>query len=247
MRPYDVSELEAYVDGELDAVRRAELAAWLSRNPDAQAVAETLRYQNAGLHAVFEKLLHRPVPPRLLSSLDQASSGRRARLGHLPLIWVVAGGLLLVAAALIGWLANDYSFGQRSQDDQLAAHLEEMQEAAAFCDFSGPWPGRGLEPGPAPGADSASLQVLLAEEGSSALPGIESKLRLVEARVLPGESGLSAVLFFTNDAGSQVSLFIQRRGSEEELSPRLVEREGVSYFIWSDGPLSCTLVAPDTV
>ena len=241
MRPYDVSELEAYVDGELDAVRRAELAAWLSRNPDAQAVAETLRYQNAGLHAVFGKLLHKPVPERLRTPLARPRSRNDARVGHLPLIWVVAGGLLLFASALIGWLAHGYSFGRPAQDDQLAAHLEQMQEAAAFCTLP-----EDLAEGLGGAADS--FLISLAEDAPlGPAAAADRRLRLVEARVLPGQEGLSAVFSFADETGSHLSLYIQRSELEEEQAPRLVERDGISYFLWSEGPLTCTLVAPATI
>lgn len=235
MRPYDVSELEAYVDGELDAVRRAELAAWLARHPEAQAVAETLRYQNAGLHAIFGKLLHQPVPPRLRAALHREPSESAKRLGHLPLIWVVAGGLLLVASALIGWLAHGYSFGRSMHEDQLAAFVESMQEATTFCDVA-----------EESGGDNGFLisqeeeHPLLQAEGASGL-------RLLEARMLSGKKGLSTVLLFSDEQGRHISLFIQSRDLEEEQAPQLIEEDGINYFLWSDGPLSCTLVSPASV
>jgi len=143
MRRYDESELEAYVDGELDAVRCAELAAWLSRNPEAQALAETLRYQNAGLHAVFDSLLGAPVPSRLLARLG--GPRRKRRLGHIPLMWLVTGGLLLVASALMGWLAHGYSLSGQALGEKREAQLRLLEQAGFFCNLPDDF---NLEPGP---------------------------------------------------------------------------------------------------
>ncbi|MDP2785399.1 MAG: hypothetical protein Q8O38_12520 [Sulfurimicrobium sp.] len=50
-------DLHAYVDGQLDAARRAEVEDWLAANPDEQARMADLQKQNAMLHALFNPVL----------------------------------------------------------------------------------------------------------------------------------------------------------------------------------------------
>ena len=53
-RPVDEDELQAYVDGLLDAKRRSEVEAYLATDPEEVERVEAYRLQNIGLHAMFD-------------------------------------------------------------------------------------------------------------------------------------------------------------------------------------------------
>jgi anti-sigma factor RsiW len=60
-------DLQALVDGELKAQKRAAISALLAKSPADQAKVETWQQQNLLLRAAFAPVTHEPVPPRLSS------------------------------------------------------------------------------------------------------------------------------------------------------------------------------------
>ena len=52
------SELNALVDGELDPARQAEIEISLAEDPDSARRVARYRSQNAGLHALYDDILH---------------------------------------------------------------------------------------------------------------------------------------------------------------------------------------------
>ena len=58
-------ELNAYVDGALGPRQAMEIAACLAVEPGEAARAEAFRAQRDALHAIFDHVLHQPIPERL--------------------------------------------------------------------------------------------------------------------------------------------------------------------------------------
>ena len=105
-RQIDESELHALVDGELDPARQAEVEAWLSENPEAAGRVARYRAQNAGLHALFDDVLH----ARVLDGRNVVGDGR--------------GGVLCVAVAkgLCVLRIDGGEAGLVFLDERLAGH-----------------------------------------------------------------------------------------------------------------------------
>lgn len=238
-RHYDASELEAYVDGELDAVRSAELAAWLSRHPDAQGVAEVLRYQRAGLHALFDGLLRQPVPPRLLAMLRRREGGSLRRLMQpAQLAWVLAGALLVALSAVLGWFAHGYALGQQAHEQRLQAFLAQVQSAHALYAM--------VERGET--MDQARLDTILDSvterlEGTIRTPQDEERYHLLDGRLIPTAGGAAAHFLFADPEDRRISLYVGS-GWGTELTDTVEQRDGLTYYYWSDGPLTYALAAP---
>ena len=56
------TELNAYLDGELDAEARVEVEKWLADNPDEAARLEALRGDRDALAGIHTDILQDPVP-----------------------------------------------------------------------------------------------------------------------------------------------------------------------------------------
>ena len=56
------AELDAYLDGELDAEARLAVEAWLVDNPDEAARLEALRGDRDALAGIHADILQEPVP-----------------------------------------------------------------------------------------------------------------------------------------------------------------------------------------
>ncbi|MQA23842.1 anti-sigma factor family protein, partial [Rugamonas rivuli] len=66
--PVTEAELQAWVDGRLPPERRGAVDAHLAQHPADMDRLQAYRSQNAALHALFDPLLARPVPPAMAAS-----------------------------------------------------------------------------------------------------------------------------------------------------------------------------------
>lgn len=69
--PLTEGELGEYLDGEMDAGRRAALDGRLDANPDQRAEVERIRLAEAELMVCLDAMLDEPVPDRLLALLEE--------------------------------------------------------------------------------------------------------------------------------------------------------------------------------
>jgi anti-sigma factor RsiW len=98
MNPIEDSELHAFLDGELDSARAAEVEAYLVAHPDASARIAEFREQKEALHAFFDAVVAEPVPARLLERRAGFPAMRYAAV----LAWLIVGAV--VGWALRGWV-----------------------------------------------------------------------------------------------------------------------------------------------
>jgi anti-sigma factor RsiW len=94
------SELNALIDGELDAARQAEIEAWLAEDPETAQRVARYRAQNAGLHALYDDILHEEIPPRIAAAFESR------RTGVPPWAAMAAAIALFVIGAAGGWVAR---------------------------------------------------------------------------------------------------------------------------------------------
>ena len=116
---YDDEILMAYVDGELDAKQRAEIAAAVEKDPALARRVEQHRALGARVGGAFEKVLNQPVPEQLMraargaAALEPAAArgnvlqfpARAARAPAAPWRareWVAMAASLMLGA-LISW------------------------------------------------------------------------------------------------------------------------------------------------
>ena len=80
-------DLHAYVDGELEPARRAQVERFLAARPEVAEQIEAWRRQNEALAALYGSIVDEPVPPRRSSAWrsvspaagSAAATGRRTR------------------------------------------------------------------------------------------------------------------------------------------------------------------------
>jgi anti-sigma factor RsiW len=116
-RPDDFSdsELSAWLDGELDPERHAQIDAWLREHPERAALARLWAADRDALRARLDPVLGEPVPPALLHQVLQHRPHPR---------WAQAAGAagLVVAGALVG-AAGMWQW----QDQRVAATIAAAQ------------------------------------------------------------------------------------------------------------------------
>lgn len=76
--------LQAWLDGEADAEQRAEAEAWLSEDPAARALLQSLQAVDALLREAVDGPLREPVPAALLARVEATLAGQVTRLPPRP-------------------------------------------------------------------------------------------------------------------------------------------------------------------
>lgn len=128
MNERDGMRLMEYLDGRLDAGERAEVEAWLARDPEARRLAA----QHRDLWAELAALPQAPVEASeefRSATLRRAEDERRAPV--LPLrartLSALAASLLLAVAGWAWWSAQDQA-ARDASDRELIGHLHVLQE-----------------------------------------------------------------------------------------------------------------------
>jgi anti-sigma factor RsiW len=218
--PIGEADLHAYVDGQLDAARRAQVDAHLAENADAARLVRQLRAQIEELHLAYDPVLNEPLPPRLtaLSPRPWLAPG------------LAAGIAGLACGAAAGWFGHaamqppplaGTGFAQRA----LAAHVLYVAEQR--------------HPVEVPAAQEAHLVAWLSKRLDAPIkaPNLQAHgFSLLGGRLLPGERGPLAQLMYESDGGERLTLTVKNsRGESEQTGFNLQERNGASAFYWIDG------------
>jgi hypothetical protein len=150
MTKLDEETLMAYVDGELDPRRAAEVEALLAEDAEARATMQILRNSAALVRGAFDPILREPVPARLLAAVNAPALGkvsdiRLARRSALARIfpqtaWARAAAVALLVGAGAGYLTARWPSGMlepsalvATVDPLLNEALETTPSGALFA------------------------------------------------------------------------------------------------------------------
>lgn len=220
--------LHAYVDGQLDAARRAEVEDWLAENPDEQARMADLQKQNAMLHALFDPVLTEPVP--LAMQRKAPSRWKMPQLRFAAAVgWMVLGGA-------IGWAIHGKDAGKS------VAPLALAQQAAIAHVVYTP---EVLHPVEVGAAQEAHLVKWLSKRLGAEVkaPQLGSVgYELVGGRLLPSNSGPAAQFMYQDARGQRLTLYVRTDAKEQrETAFRYAQEGKVGVFYWLDGSLGYAL------
>jgi anti-sigma factor RsiW len=236
------AELHAYVDGRLDAARRAAVEERLAGDPEAALRVQAWRAQREALKALHADVLDEAIPEHLLHAADQLQHRKR----HLAQ-WTRWGGMaaaVLVAFGLgwggrMQWEASGFSPNARPV---LAfAHQAAVAHAVYMPEVRHP-----VE------VDATQQQHLvqwLSKRLNRPLkvPNLTSAgYELVGGRLLPGDGGARAQFMYQNAAGERVTLYLgaidgARQKGLDETAFRFSNEGGIATFYWVDQGFGCAL------
>ncbi len=149
MTKLDEETLMAYVDGELDPGRAAEIEALLAEDAEARATVHMFRESAALARGAFDPILREPVPERLLAAVNAPATGkvsdrlvrRRSLARFLPqTAWARAATVALLVGAGAGYLTARWGPGAlepavwvTNADPLLNEALETTASGAVFA------------------------------------------------------------------------------------------------------------------
>ena len=211
-------DLHAYVDGQLDPVRVAEIEAHLAANLQDSMRVEAYRKQNQTLHALFDPTLDEP----LSGALQRRHRPRPQWLRYAAMVGTLALGLVL-GYGLRGVTAPD--LGPMALSKQAAfAHVAFVPEV--------------LHPVEVSAKQEAHLVNWLSKRlgGEVRAPHLTSTgFELMGGRLLPGETGPAAQFMYQDNRGQRLTLYVKRESARDaETAFRFTKEKGVSVFYWID-------------
>lgn len=219
--PISEHDLHAYVDGELDASRAAEIEAFLADNPAEAARIRHYREQNAALQQLLDPIIAEPVAERFA----QFSSRRRRDWRAMGRFAALAASLLLAVA--LGWtlrgLATQPGASRSLAQQALVAHAVYAPEI--------------LHPVEVGANEEAHLSRWLSKRLGVEVKAPDLKAagyELVGGRLLPNAPKPAAQFMYQNAAGARLTLFITPQQQGSETAFRYREQDGLGAFYWID-------------
>ncbi|HYD94287.1 MAG TPA: anti-sigma factor [Noviherbaspirillum sp.] len=217
MEPIGEYDLHAYVDNQLDAVRRAQVEAYLAVRPDAAAQVQALQAQNRELHEAYDKVLNEPVP------LAMSASSRRKSF---PLAWAASIAALAIGLGA-GWSARGWM--------QPAARPAAFAERALSAHLL--YVGEKRHPVEVPAEQEAHLVAWLSKRLDAPVraPALHAHgFSLLGGRLLPGDDGPLAQFMYESAEGERLTLLVRRVVAAGTAGFRVLEQNGNSVFYWID-------------
>jgi anti-sigma factor RsiW len=212
-------DLHAYVDGQLDASRRAEVEAYLAAHPEAAAQVQELRAQMHALHLRFDGVMNEPIPLPLSNALLPRQSPRGLAAG---MAWL-AGGLVA------GWFAH--ALVPAPAATQTAFAKEALVAHALYVSEN-------RHPVEVPAEQEAHLVAWLSKRLDAPIraPDLRGQgFSLLGGRLLPGDGGPLAQLMYQSASGERLTLTVTRAVKPQaDTGFKILERNGTSVFYWID-------------
>ncbi len=229
------TDLDAYVDGELDVARRIQVESYLSENPDiaAKVMADLsmkgeLRLALAG-EDTFGRIETRDAARRLERGL---SYGR-----ILHTVQRIAAVAVLVAA---GWVAHT-SFGAFTATEVAAstpapAYVEDAVRAYQTAQLRQAMPSQ-----TAPHYNADEIRAATA----ITMPELPKGWKVSDVQIFPSEFGPSVEMAIQEADGKQLSLFAVRPGAFAVQPVGHLALDNAEAAYWQIGEVAYALVAGD--
>ncbi len=224
------SDLHAFIDGELDAARRAEVEAWIMENPDDAARVAGWREDRQLLHKEFDGVLDEPLPASVVAALDGPPNVALARTGPAPWLRWAAAVMLFVVGGGAGWLLR----GAMGPDDAesfmrqaVSAHVVYIGERRHAVEVQA--------------REERHLVAWLSKRLKHKITApdlLKVGFRLVGGRMIADEGAPAAQFMYEDAKKRRITIYTRRSREDGETAFRFVGREGVSAFYWIGGPLS---------
>jgi anti-sigma factor RsiW len=231
------AEIQAYVDGRLDAERRAEVDAWLAAHPDEQERVAAYAQLGDALRGAYDPVLEEAVPEALPGALQARGPWRRfaAVAG-----WVALG---IAIGTITGWWLHGSALMPPTASDNGA--LMARRAAVAHATYS-PEVRHPVEVG----ADQeAHLVAWLSKRLGAPVraPHLESVgYTLVGGRLLPGENGPVAHFMYQCQMGTRITLYVRTdQNANRDTAFRFAREGNVRVFYWLDRKMGYAISSAD--
>lgn len=223
------NELQAFVDGALDAEDRARVEAWLAEHSEDGTKVEAYIAQNDALRREFDPILSEQVPSRLTEH-ETAPAPRPA--------WqrVAAAILLLVVGGAAGWVVRDRT------DATVVGQLDVAQNAISAHSIYIKERRHAVE---VEASQEKHLVKWLSKRLGQTIRTpdlLPLGYRLVGGRLLPDDGKPAAQFMYEDESKARLTVYVRRNIESHETAFQFVSDKGVSAFYWIDANFAYALV-----
>ena len=234
-RPILEDDLHAYVDGVLDAGRRAEVEAYLQSHAESAARVEAYDRQRNALRAALAGVAREPVPPEL--SLRHIMEARRPSRS-IPWRMAAAATVLLALGGVGGWSMRGPVYGPLTQGGiaglaQEAAYTYEVYSA----DRTHPVEFKAADKAQLVDWISSRLRLNVTVPDLSA-----SGYRFMGGRLVATPHGPAGLLMYDNDLGLRLAMLVRRMTIDKAARMTEHSASGLNGYSWADMGVGYSLV-----
>lgn len=236
-RPISEDDLNAFVDGRLDATRRLEVVSYLDAHPDTASRIEGYSEQRKMLRTLLGTIAEEPVPAELDISRMIGAKQKGPPLNR----WTraAAASFLLCFGAAAGWIAGT------SQQTEVASSMDLLaREAAASYVAYAPDLVRPVE---IAASDSKTLAAWTTKRVGRpiAIPDLsQTCCEFLGGRVVPTEYGPAAVLMYEDAQRTRFVILARPIEARSDLPMAAVGTRDLNGFAWVDEGIGYSLVGP---
>ncbi|MDE1147633.1 MAG: anti-sigma factor [Azospirillaceae bacterium] len=242
-RPITEEDLQAYVDGALDAGRRAEIEDYLARHAEAAQRVATYTLQRAALREALAPIVDAPVPDSLnLARLIEARRDRQARAWAGPWRNLAAAVLLLVVGGAGGWSMHGMA-AKAPLSGVNALTQEAMDNYRVYAADS-------LRPVEMRAGEEQQLLQWVSKrlDRPVAVPDLSaSGYRFMGGRLIATAHGAGAMFFYDDAGGNRIAMMVRPMTVDMDapMSEHRQETAGqmVGGVTWSNQGMGYSLVA----
>ncbi len=221
-------DLHGYVDGRLDAARRAEVEVWLLGNPADAARVAAYRQQNEMMQALFNPVLNEPIPLQM-----HPQARHRSYVQPMRYAAMVSG---MVLSGVLGW--SLHGADKPKQPPMLAM----VRQAALAHVVYTPEVQHPVEVGK--DQEEHLTKWLSKRLGTAVKPPHLGNVgyELMGGRLLPGNQGPAAQFMYQDARGVRLTLYLSNQPADKgEAAFRYAQEGKVGVFYWIDEGMSYAL------
>ena len=227
-RPIEENDLHAYVDGQLDAARNAEVEAYLAAHPAEAERVQTYRKQNDMLHALFDPVSTEPIPLEMHPAARQRS--------FMPPLRYAAAAAWMILGGGVGWMLHGTDIGKPN-------YLATLPQQAAIAHVV--YTPEVLHPVEVKADQEAHLTKWLSKRLNAEVHAphlADAGYQLIGGRLLPGVEGPAAQFMYQDAHGQRLTLYVRSNAKgNHETAFRFEQENKVGVFYWVDGALGYAL------
>ena len=230
-------DLQAYVDGLLNARRVSEVEAWLAEHAEQRARVDGYRRDRAALRAALDPVAHEPIPSEL--DIHRIVSAR-SRFQWRSAMQIAAALLLTVGGGSAGWLLRG------AMEPPKAGIASLAREASQNYVVYAPDRNRPVELG----ADARQMLVSWGSERLARPIGIpdlaKAGFAFLGGRLVATPHGPAVLAMYTGREGNRLAIMV--RDMEIDQNAPMAERseDGIGAVTWARQGVGYSLVGPQS-
>lgn len=222
--PVTDTEVDAYLDGELDLSQVLAVEEYLARRPEAAARFMAERRERTSLRLLSQAT--GPASPELTRMAERLSHRLGARRA-MPLRRLAVAGLAALAIVAANVLVDPDAVAAPPDyvGDAVMAYETGLLRAAMPSQIE------------SPRFDRSDIQ----RSTLIRVPRLPAGWKITDAQIFPSDDGPALQLMIRTASEQEISLFAVRTPSEAPLTPRAVRHGKASVAYWRVGEMSYAL------